>query len=344
MARSWAELLGDASVTPEPEAERAGMFSRLRDSLSKSRRALSEQIQAAAFDPTDDLAWERLEEALIQADVGVRATAELVRRLEARGELGDLGEALADEVAQLLGEPGVLHVQKRPSVILVVGVNGTGKTTTIGKLASKLTETGRTGVVGAADTFRAGGEGQGGIWAHRGGAGVVGAADTFRAAAEEQLEIWAQRAGADFVGSERGGDPAAVAYDAIDAAQARGRDIVIVDTAGRLHTQTNLMEELAKVRRVIAGKLDGAPHETLLVVDATTGQNGLQQARLFGEAAGVTGVVLTKLDGSAKGGVAIPIAYELGLPVKLVGVGEQLDDLRPFDAHDFARALVGGPA
>src|SRR5213076_3394888 len=159
---------------------------------------------------------------------------------------------------------------------------------------------------------------------------------------EEQLEIWAQRAGADFIGSERGGDPAAVAYDAIEAAQARGRDIVIVDTAGRLHTQTNLMEELTKVRRVITGKLDGAPHETLLVVDATTGQNGLQQARLFGAAAGVTGVVLTKLDGSAKGGVAIPIAYELGLPVKLVGVGEQLDDLRPFDAQDFARALVAG--
>jgi fused signal recognition particle receptor len=201
-------------------------------------------------------------------------------------------------------------------VILVVGVNGTGKTTTIGKLASKLAEHGHSVVVGAADTFRA--------------------------AAEEQLEIWAQRAGADFVGSTRGGDPAAVAYDAIEAAQARGRDVVIVDTAGRLHTQANLMEELAKVRRVIAGKLAGAPHETLLVVDATTGQNGVQQAKLFAEAAGVTGVVLTKLDGSAKGGVAIPIAYELRLPVKLIGVGEQLDDLRPFDAQDFARALVSG--
>jgi fused signal recognition particle receptor len=292
------------------------MFSRLRDSLSKSRRALTEQIAAAAFDPTDALAWERLEEALIQADVGVRATAELVRRLEARGELGDLGEALAGEAAELLGDPGVLHVQAKPSVILVVGVNGTGKTTTIGKLASKLTQGGRTVVVAAADTFRA--------------------------AAEEQLEIWAQRAGAEFVGSARGGDPAAVAYDAIEAAQARGIDVVIVDTAGRLHTQTNLMEELAKVRRVIAAKLEGAPHETLLVVDATTGQNGLQQARLFAETAGVTGVALTKLDGSAKGGVAIPIAYELGLPVKLMGVGEQIDDLRPFDPQDFARALVSG--
>jgi fused signal recognition particle receptor len=314
MPRSWAELLGDADAAPEPEGERAGLFSRLRDSLSKSRRALTEQIQAAAFDPTDDLAWERLEEALLQADVGVPATAELVRRLEARGDGGDLTEALVDEAAALLGEPDVLHVQERPSVVLVVGVNGTGKTTTIGKLAARLSEHGRSVVVGAADTFRA--------------------------AAEEQLEIWAERAGADFVGAERGADPAAVAFDAIAAAQARGRDVVIVDTAGRLHTQTNLMEELAKVRRVIAAKLDGAPHETLLVVDATTGQNGVQQARLFGEAVGVTGVALTKLDGSAKGGVALPIAYELGLPVKLIGIGEHLEDLRPFDPRDFARALV----
>jgi len=314
MPRSWSELLGEEGAAPEPEAERAGLFSRLRESLSKSRRALTEQIQAAAFDPNDDLAWERLEEALLQADVGVPATAELVRRLEARGELGELGAALAEEAAALLGDPGTLHVQAKPSVILVVGVNGTGKTTTIGKLASKLSEHGRSVVVAAADTFRA--------------------------AAEEQLEIWAQRAGADFVGSGRGADPAAVAYDAIELAQARGRDVVIVDTAGRLHTQTNLMEELAKVRRVIERKLDGAPHETLLVVDATTGQNGVQQAKLFNEAVGITGVALTKLDGSAKGGVAIPIAYELGLPVKLIGVGERIDDLRPFDPLDFARALL----
>ncbi len=292
------------------------MFARLRDSLSKSRRALTGELAAAAFDPGNADDWERLEEALIQGDVGVRATAELVRRLEARGELGDLNEALAEEIATLMGEPDVLHVQDSPSVVLVVGVNGTGKTTTIGKLAARLDEHGRSVLVAAADTFRA--------------------------AAEEQLEIWAQRANADFVGSERGGDPAAVAYDAVEAAQARGRDVVIVDTAGRLHTQTNLMEELAKVRRVIEGKLAGAPHETLLVIDATTGQNGLQQARLFGEAAGVTGVALTKLDGSAKGGVAVAIAYELGLPVKLIGVGERLDDLRPFDAGDFARALVAG--
>ena len=253
--------------------------------------------------------------ALIRADVGVPATAALVRRLEARGELGDLGEALAEEVEALFGDPPVLgHAVEGPTVVLVVGVNGTGKTTTIGKLARKLSEHGRSVLVGAADTFRA--------------------------AAEEQLEIWAERAGAEFVGGSRGADPAAVAYDAVEAGRARERDVVIVDTAGRLHTQGNLMDELAKVRRVIAGRLEGAPHETLLVVDATTGQNGLQQARLFAEAAGVSAIALTKLDGSAKGGVAIAIAHELGIPVKLVGVGEGVDDLRPFDAHDYARALV----
>jgi fused signal recognition particle receptor len=314
VARSWAELLGDAEGSELPDEQQAGLFSRLRDSLGKSRRALTEQIAASTFDPADDAAWERLEEALIAADVGVPSTAELVRRLEARGEVGDLSEALVDEAAALLGEPGRLGLDGQPSVILVVGVNGTGKTTTIGKLANRLREHGRSVVLGAADTFRA--------------------------AAEEQLEIWAERSGADFVGGERGGDPAAVAYDAIEKATQEGRDVVIVDTAGRLHTQANLMEELAKVRRVIAQKLEGAPHETLLVVDATTGQNGVQQARLFGDAVGVTGVALTKLDGSAKGGVAIAIANELGLPVKLIGVGEGLDDLRPFDPGEFARALI----
>src|SRR6266550_2696852 len=288
MARSWAELLGEPGAAAEPEEEGGRFFSRLRDSLSKSRRALTgELVAATSFDPGDDADWERLEEALIAGDVGVRATAELVRRLEARGELPDLNVALAEEVTELFGVAPVLDVAHEPTVILVVGVNGTGKTTTIGKLSARLAEHGRSVVVAAADTYRA--------------------------AAEEQLEIWAERAGADFVGS-----------------------------AGRLHTQTNLMEELAKVRRVIAGRLEGAPHETLLVVDATTGQNGIQQARLFGDAVGVTGVVLTKLDGSAKGGVAIPIAYELGLPVKLVGVGEALEDLQPFDPRDYARALIAG--
>jgi fused signal recognition particle receptor len=316
VTRSWADLLGDEAAAPEPSDEGQGFFSRLRDSLGKSRRALTEEISVAAFDPGDSASWERLEEALIAADVGVPATAELVQRLEARGEATELAPALQEEIARLLGEPVRLEVAARPAVILVVGVNGTGKTTTIGKLAAKLSEHGRSVLVAAADTFRA--------------------------AAEEQLEIWAQRANADFVGSERGGDPAAVAFDAIAAAESRGRDVVVVDTAGRLHTQANLMEELTKVRRVIGQRLEGAPHETLLVIDATTGQNGLQQARLFSQAVEVTGIALTKLDGSAKGGIAIAIAHELGLPVKLIGIGESLDDLRPFDPDDFARALVGG--
>jgi fused signal recognition particle receptor len=316
MARSWAELLGDADGPQETEEQRAGLFGRLRESLGKSRRALTSELAAATFDPGNAEDWERLEEALIHGDVGVRATAELVRRLEARGELGDLGEALTEEIAEMLGEPGTLNLAERPTVILVVGVNGTGKTTTIGKLAQKLRDHDRSVLLGAADTFRA--------------------------AAEEQLEIWAERAGADFVGAGRGADSAAVAFDAVEAARARGHDVAIIDTAGRLHTQSNLMEELSKVRRVIEGRLKGAPHETLLVIDATTGQNGLQQARLFGEAADVTGVALTKLDGSAKGGIAVAIAYELGLPVKLIGVGEGLEDLRPFDPRDFARALVAG--
>ena len=313
MTRTWAELLGD-EPTSSDEPERTGLFGRMRESLSKSRRALAEQLATAAFDPTDDEAWERLEEALIRSDVGVPATAELVRRLEARAQVESLEDALAEEVEGVFGSAPTLALDSAPSVILVVGVNGTGKTTTIGKLAQKLRDHGRSVLVGAADTFRA--------------------------AAEEQLEIWARRAEADFVGSPRGADPAAVAFDALEAARARGRDVVIIDTAGRLHTQANLMAELEKVRRVIATRLEGAPHETLLVVDATTGQNGLQQARLFKDAVDVTGVALTKLDGSARGGVAIAIAFELGLPVKLVGVGEGLDDLRPFDARDYARALV----
>ena len=313
MSRTWSELLGDAPSEAD-EPERTGFFGRMRESLAKSRRALTAEIATAGFDAGDDEAWERLEEALIRSDVGVPATAELVRRLEARGNVDRLGDALAEEVEALFGGAPTLALGGKPSVILVVGVNGTGKTTTIGKLSQKLREHGRSVLVGAADTFRA--------------------------AAEEQLEIWAQRAGADFVGSPRGADPAAVAFDAVEAARARGHDVVIVDTAGRLHTQSNLMAELEKLRRVIEGRIDGAPHETLLVVDATTGQNGLQQARLFGDAVGVTGVALTKLDGSARGGVAIAIAVELGLPVKLVGVGEGVDDLRPFDAHDYARALV----
>ena len=316
--RTWAEFLGDREDAPvEDESKRRGWLGRLRESLSASRQALTRDL---LFDPGDDEAWERIEEALIAADCGVPATVEIVRRLEELepGSQDELVQGLEQVVAELVSVEGQerLALDGPPAVVLVVGVNGTGKTTTIGKLAYRLQESGRSVVLAAADTFRA--------------------------AAEEQLEIWAGRAGADFVGSQRGADPAAVAFDAISAAEARGRDVVVVDTAGRLHTQTNLMEELAKVRRVIAQRLDGAPHETLLVLDATTGQNGLRQAKLFDEAVGVSGVALTKLDGTAKGGVAVAVAHELGLPVKLVGVGETLDDLQPFDPHDFARALVHG--
>jgi fused signal recognition particle receptor len=316
LTRSWAEFLGDeAEPTQDEEEGRTGWLGRLRESLAGSRRALTQDL---FFDPADESSWERVEEALIQADVGVSATVEVVRRLEQRepASEAELLAGLEDVIADLVAAEGDgrLGLGADPSVLLVVGVNGTGKTTTIGKLAHRLREHGHSVIVAAADTFRA--------------------------AADEQLEIWANRAGADFVGSTPGADPAAVAFDAIEAAQARGRDVVVVDTAGRLHTQTNLMEELAKVRRVISTRLEGAPHETLLVVDATTGQNGLQQARLFNEAVEVTGVALTKLDGSAKGGIAVAIAHELNLPVKLVGVGEALEDLQPFDAREFARALV----
>jgi fused signal recognition particle receptor len=318
VTRTWAELLGDEEPGAGDEEPERRRFRRLRSGLSKSRRAIATGLTGWRYDPSDLETWEQLEEALIATDLGVGTTQEVVERLERRRPKTneDVIDGLQDLLAELASpeEAPRLALEAKPAVILVVGVNGTGKTTTIGKLASRLRESGRSVIVAAADTYRA--------------------------AADEQLEIWAQRAGADFVGSTRGGDPAAVAFDAIAAAEARGRDVVIVDTAGRLHTQSGLMEELGKIHRVIGGRLEGAPHETLLVVDATTGQNGLRQAQLFGEAVDVTGVVLTKLDGTAKGGIVVAIGHELGLPVKLVGVGESLDDLQPFDAADFARALV----
>jgi fused signal recognition particle receptor len=313
VTRTWGELLGDTDFSPEPEEERTGFLRRLRGSLGRSRSAIANTLPRLRSG--DEEAWEELEEAMIGSDVGVAAATQIVEDLRGR-RVDDPAEALVDEITAILPDPGILGVQAKPSVVLVVGVNGTGKTTTIGKLAYRL---------------------------HTHGHDVVlAAADTFRAAAGEQLEIWAERSEADYVGSERGGDPAAVAYDAIDAAKARSRDVVIVDTAGRLHTQKNLMDELRKVRRVISQRLEGAPHETLLVLDATTGQNGLQQARLFTEAVDVTGIALTKLDGSAKGGIVVAVAHELGLPVKLIGVGEALEDLQPFDPEEFARALVTG--
>src|SRR3954464_4695222 len=323
---AWDEILQGLAAAPErpPEAEerRGGFFSRLRDNLRRSSRALAQGLNELAFDPTDADVWARPEELLNAADVGVPATVEIVQALEAEAAAGRLHtpEELRDELQRIVAERLAQPLQRRgvdlrpePAVIPAVGGNGPGKTTTIGKLAYQL---------------------------HEAGASVViGAADTFRAAAAEQLETWAERAHADFVGSASGSDPAAVAFDAVSAGVSRARRVVIVDTAGRLHTQEHLMEELAKVRRVIGQRLPGAPHETLLTIDATTGQNGLQQARLFTQAAEVTGLVLTKLDGSAKGGIAIAIAHELGLPIKLIGMGESLEDLRPFEADAFARAL-----
>ena len=295
----------------------------MRESLSKSRQALTEEISASLFDRIDDETWELLEEALILADVGAPTTAAVVERLEHEVESGAVpadGVAVRDRLIEILAEfastgRAPIDLSAEPAILMMVGVNGTGKTTTIGKIAWHLSK-------------------------EMGLSVVLGAADTYRAAAAEQLETWAERAGAELVRGEEGSDPGAVAYDAINAARARGADVVIVDTAGRLHTQANLMDELTKVRRVIQKQVPDAPHETLISIDATTGQNGLRQAKIFSEAVAVDGVVLTKLDGTAKGGIALAIASDLGIPVKLIGVGETLEDLRPFDPGDYAKALL----
>jgi fused signal recognition particle receptor len=330
MARTWQDLVLTShpvpEAAPEEQAEqKGGFFRRLRENMSKTRQALGAELRATAFGTLDDEAWERLEETLIAADVGVPLTARIVERLELEAGAGDLpgGERFTERLIELLAEAAVpdqggevrLDLTASPAVVMAVGVNGTGKTTTIGKLAFHLQ--------------------------HELGLDVLLAAgDTYRAAAVEQLGQWAERAGCDLVRAEQGSDPGAVAFDALEAAGARGKDVVIVDTAGRLHTQQHLMDELRKIRKVIAGRIEGAPHETLLTIDATTGQNGLRQADLFREAVDVTGVVLTKLDGTARGGVALAVSSELGLPVKLIGTGEQLDDLSPFDAGDFAAAII----
>jgi fused signal recognition particle receptor len=333
VARDWNDLF----ITAEPsepggegapaEAEgagrgRGGLLRRLRESMAKTRQALGSEIQATLFGVLDEQTWERLEEALIMADVGATTTATVVQTLEAEVAAGELesGEALSERLIALLAETarvgdGRIDVRHKPTVIMAVGVNGTGKTTTIGKLAWHLRK-------------------------KLGHTVLLGAADTFRAAASEQLEAWAGRAECDIVTGPEGSDPGAVAFEAVAQARSRGVDVVIIDTAGRLHTQDDLMGELGKVRRVIARQLEGAPHETLLTIDATTGQNGLRQAKMFAETAGVDGVVLTKLDGTARGGIALAIARELSLPVKLIGVGETVEDLRPFDAAEFARALI----
>jgi fused signal recognition particle receptor len=326
MARTWRELFitrtEAAAPPPEPDEQKRGFFGRLRENMSKSRQALGAELQASVFQTLDDETWERLEETLIYADVGATTTARIVERLETEAGTGELtgGEALTRRLQELLAEAArtgedTIDLRHEPTVILMVGVNGTGKTTTIGKVAWHLSR-------------------------ELGQSVLLAAGDTFRAAAVEQLEKWAERAGTDFIRAAHGSDPGAVAFDAVQAAKARGHDVVIIDTAGRLHTQDHLMEELRKVRRVIQKQMPDAPHETLLTIDATTGQNGLRQAMMFRDAVDVDGIVLTKLDGTAKGGIALAIAQELGVPVKLIGIGESLEDLRPFDPDDFARALL----
>ncbi|MDI6630900.1 MAG: signal recognition particle-docking protein FtsY [Bacillota bacterium] len=300
-----------------------GLFGRLRESLSKARQNLVAKIEnvISRRREIDEELYEELEDILILADTGVAATTEIMARVRARvkelrlDDAAQLKQLFKEEVLRILGtETAPLALPAEPpAVILVVGVNGTGKTTTIGKLAWYFREQGKKSLLAAADTFRA--------------------------AAIDQLEVWAGRAGADIIKQREGSDPAAVVYDALQAAKARRADVVLVDTAGRLHTKTNLMEELKKLRRVAERVVPGAPHEVLLVVDATTGQNAVSQAKLFGEATGVTGIILTKLDGTAKGGVVVAIKKELGIPVKFVGTGEKIDDIMPFNPEEFVAAI-----
>jgi len=302
-----------------------GLFSRLTDSLKRTKDQLFQRFEevvqqadapeartktSVAIDTLD-----MLEEVLISADVGVGATQAIVKAVGARSRRGEsLRSLVKDEITKILdGAARPQPAVAPPRVVMIVGVNGTGKTTTVGKLARALKAQGQDPLVCAADTFRA--------------------------AAVEQLEVWAQRAGVDMIRAKSGSDPAAVVFDALQAGRARGRDPILIDTAGRLHTRTNLMGELEKIRRITAREIPGAPHETLLVLDATVGQNGVTQAREFTAAAGVTGIVLTKLDGTAKGGVAVAIAHDLKLPIRWVGTGESIEDLVPFSTGEYVDAL-----
>ena len=301
-----------------------GFFDRIKQSLTRTKEQFVERFEeivkkadepAKRSQPIDVETIEALEEALISADVGVAATDQIVEAVRAKRGRGDSLRTLVKEEIR-----GILNAANppaenghRPQVVLIVGVNGTGKTTTVGKLARLIKDSGKSPLICAADTFRA--------------------------AAIEQLEIWAKRAGVDMIRAKAGSDPAAVVFDALAAGKARQRDVVLVDTAGRLHTRVNLMTELDKIRRVAAREVEGAPHEVLLVLDATVGQNGLAQAREFMNVAGVNGIVLTKLDGTAKGGIAVAIAHDLKLPIRYVGVGEAIDDLIPFSPDEYVDAL-----
>jgi fused signal recognition particle receptor len=302
----------------------ASIFSRIRAGLSKTAQQIRERLNVDAPEeskvappvpgrPVSVETLEAIEDALLTADVGLRGTERILAQVEAERE-GTLRERVGRVLVRVLRDVDpVPVVTTRPDVVLVVGVNGTGKTTTVGKLAH--------------------------LYRAESRSVLVCAADTFRAAAVEQLAVWTARAGVDLIRAQPGADPAAVTFDAVTAAKARGRDVVIIDTAGRLHTRVNLMAELGKIRRIVGREVPGAPHEVLLVLDATVGQNGLVQAREFMAAGGVNGIVLTKLDGTAKGGVALAIAHELKLPIRYIGVGEALEDLIPFEPEAYVDAL-----
>lgn len=300
-----------------------GFFDKIKQGLAKTKQNMTVSMNSmfAGITGENEEAFDELEEALILADAGVDTATSAVERLRAATKSKGLrgAEQVRSEMTDILTDmlqtgERELKLTTRPSVILMIGVNGVGKTTTIGKLAAGMSREGKKVLLCAGDTFRA--------------------------AAAEQLGVWAERSGADFVRHEEGSDPAAVVFDSISAAKARGADVVIIDTAGRLHNKANLMNELAKIRRIISRELPEADVETLLVLDSTTGQNGLIQAKQFRESAGLTGIVLTKLDGTAKGGIVFPIAEELGVPVKFVGVGEGVDDLMPFEPRAFVEALL----
>jgi len=299
-----------------------GFFSKIKNGLKKTKESMVKKMQKVvnSFTKIDEELFEQLEETMIMSDMGVETSVEIcsqLRKLIKERGITDpslIMELIQEIVADMMGEDNQLDTEKKPAVIMVIGVNGAGKTTTIGKMCHQYIENGKKVVVAAADTFRA--------------------------AAIDQLEVWTQRSGADIVKHEEGSDPASVVYDAIAAAKARNADILICDTAGRLHNKKNLMEELAKMNRIIDRETPESSKEVLLVLDATTGQNAINQAHQFGEATDITGIVLTKLDGTAKGGIVIAIAHEQNIPVKFVGVGEAVDDLEPFVASDFASALI----
>ena len=301
-----------------------GFFNKIAEGLKKTRDSMMGKVDALlnSFTKIDEEFFEELEENLIMADVGAVTSARICENLRKKvkeqglTDAGDVKAALKEIIAEMLSGDEQLDLSTKPTVILVIGVNGVGKTTTIGKLANNLHQDGKKVLLAAADTFRA--------------------------AAIDQLQIWADRAQVELVRHEEGSDPAAVVFDAVNAGKARGCDVVICDTAGRLHNKKNLMDELAKIARVIDREAPGSSKEVLLVLDATTGQNALNQAKLFQEAAGLTGIILTKLDGTARGGVVIGIKEELNIPIKYIGVGEQIDDLRPFNSKDFVDALFEG--